>query len=86
MAVSYTRCAVGVRDIAGRQLADAVAVADGAASSDLAEGIYRIAATSASLVRIGAGLSNGTGGEVWPSGTIEFRHVSAGEKIGCSAG
>lgn len=86
MAISITRHTLGNRDFYGEQLADAVAVADAAVSAALPEGLYRIVATTASVIRIGSGLSDATGGEVWPAGTVEARRVPAGFVIACDAG
>jgi len=87
MAISITCHAIGQRDFAGEQLADAISVADGAVSSALPGGRYRIVATSASVIRIGAsGLANANGGEVWPSGAIDVRAIHDGFVIACNAG
>lgn len=86
MAISITRHTLGHRDYYGEQLADAVAVADAAVSSALTGGVYRIVATTASVVRIGSGLSDATGGEVWPAGTVEARRIPDGFVVACDAG
>jgi hypothetical protein len=84
MAIQVARVATGVRDVAGAQTAAAISVADAAVSAALEEGIYRIVAVTASIVRIGAAVA--TGGENWPVGTIEYRWVSSGQQIACAAG
>lgn len=86
MAISITRHTLGQRDYYGEQLADSITVADGAVSSALPGGIYRIVATSASVIRIGSGLANANSGEVWPVGTIDARAVPNGFVIACNAG
>lgn len=86
MAISITRHSLGARDYYGSQLADSIAVADGAASAALPAGIYRIVATTASVIKIGSALANANGGEVWPAGTIDARRVPEGFVIACNAG
>jgi hypothetical protein len=86
MAISITRHNLGARDYIGEQLSDSVTVADGAASSALSAGLYRIAATSNSLVRVGPGLTNGSGGFYMAAGTTEAVRVPEGFVVGCSAG
>jgi hypothetical protein len=86
MAISITRHSLGARDYTGEQLADAIAVADAAVSGALPGGLYRIVATTASVIRIGGGLANANGGEVWPAGTIDHRQIPAGFVIACNAG
>jgi hypothetical protein len=84
MSIQIVRVATGVRDVAGGQTADAVAVSDGGDSGALSEGIYRIVAVTASIVRIGASIA--TGGENWPVGTIEYRWINNGQRVACAAG
>ena len=86
MAISITRHTLGARDYYGAQEANSITVADGAVSAALPAGIYRIVATSASVIRIGDGLSNANNGEVWPVGTIDARRVPEGWVIACNAG
>ena len=70
----------------GPSLGNAVAVADGAASSALTHpGWYRIYAGSASRLQYGASVTNGASGEPWPEGHVEARFLPAGIKIGVSA-
>lgn len=86
MAISITRMALGNRDFYGEQLANSIAVADGAVSSALPAGVYRVAATSASVVRVGEGLANANGGTYMAAGSVEARVVPAGAVIACNAG
>jgi hypothetical protein len=86
MAISITRHAQPQRDFFGEQLADSIAVADAAVSSALPGGFYRIVATTASVIRIGDGLANANGGEVWPAGMVDARTIPAGFVIACNAG
>lgn len=75
-----------VVDAIGGQTANSTSVADGAASSAVtASGLYRIAATSASLVNIGPSVSNGANGEYWPADHVEVRYLTEGDKVGVSA-
>lgn len=70
-----------------KQVGNAVSVSDAAASSAVVKaGLYRIAATTASLVNIGPAVTNGANGEYWPAGQVEVRYLAAGDKIGVSAG
>lgn len=86
MAISITRISLGSRDFSGDQLADRIDIADGAVSSTLPGGLYRIFCKTASVVRIGSGLSNANGGEEWPAGYVDHRTVPAGFVIACNAG
>lgn len=86
MAISITRHNLGLRDYYGEQLADSIAVADGAVSAALPAGLYRIVATTASVVRVGDGIEDADGGEAWPEGTIDERRVPDGFVIACNAG
>jgi len=86
MAISITRHTLPGRDYTGEQLADAITVADAGVSAALPGGLYRIVATSASVIRIGPALANANGGEVWPAGTIDHRQVPNGFVIACNAG
>lgn len=86
MAISITRHSLGARDYYGEQLADSIAVADAGVSAALTGGIYRIVATTASVIKIGPSLANANGGEVWPAGTIDARRVPDGHVIACNAG
>lgn len=71
----------------GKALGNRVDVADSAASSALvAEGWYRIVASTTSYVRIASDATNGTNGEHFPAGQVEVRYLAAGDKIGVSAG
>ena len=71
----------------GAQVGAAVAVADAGVSSAFDNaGIYRIKATSASVVRIGTSLSDATGGETWAADEKEYRYIAAGEVVACDAG
>lgn len=70
----------------GKPVSAPTDVADGAASSALAtEGWVRIAASTDSLVAFGSAVTNGTNGEYFPQGAVEFRYLKAGDKIGVSA-
>jgi len=84
MAIQLVRVAAGVRDVASGQLADAITVADAATSAALSEGIYRIVATTKSVVRING--TPATNGEIWPADTIEYRWIGAGYVVSCAAG
>lgn len=86
MAIRISRHTLGQRDYYGEQLADSIAVADGAASSALPAGLYRVAAVSNSLVRVGASLADGAGGFYMAAGLAEAVQVPEGWVIGCSAG
>lgn len=86
MAIRISRHTAGQRDYFGEQLADSITVADGAASSALTGGLYRFAATTASLVRVGTGLTDGAGGFFMPAGHVEAVQVPDGWIVGCSAG
>ena len=86
MAISITRHSLGQRDFYGAQLADAIAVADAAVSSPLTAGLYRVAATTASVVRVGDGIANANGGLYMAAGTIETVTVPEGFVIACNAG
>lgn len=71
----------------GAQIGAAVAVADAAVSSAFDNsGIYRIKATTASVVRIGESLSDAAGGETWAADEKEYRYIAAGEVVACDAG
>lgn len=69
------------------QLADAVVVADGAVSDPVAKsGIYRIVATTPSLVRIGPDtITSATAGEHWPQNTVELRRIVKGQVVAVNA-
>lgn len=86
MAITLTRHSLGARDYYGEQLGDRITVADGAVSAALTGGIYRIVSSTNSIVRIGNGLANASGGASWPSGTIEARRIEQGAVIACDAG
>jgi hypothetical protein len=86
MAITITRHTAGARDFFGQQLADSITVADGAVSAALTGGLYRVVATTASVIRIGDALANANGGEVWPIGTIDARTIPQGWVIACNAG
>jgi hypothetical protein len=86
MAITLTRHNLGQRDYYGEQLGDRIAVADGAVSPPLTGGLYRIVASTNSIVRIGNGLTNASGGASWPAGTIEPRRIEHGAVIACDAG
>lgn len=86
MAISISRHSLGARDFYGEQLADSIAVADASVSAALPAGLYRIAATSASVVRVGTALANANGGFYMAAGTIETVTVPAGFVIACNAG
>jgi hypothetical protein len=74
-------------DVLGPRIGAVVTVADGASSPAVAQsGLYRIAATSASLINIAADATNGANGEVFPNGHIEVRYLEVGQRIGVSAG
>lgn len=73
-------------DIRGPQEAAAVTVADAAVSAAIGTpGVYRIAAVTACRVRIGASVTNATGGEHWPAGHVEMIRLNATDKIAVDA-
>lgn len=86
MAISITRHTLGVRGYYGEQLADSITVADGAVTAALPAGVYRIAATTNSIVRIGSALANATGGTYMAATTVEARQVPQGFVVACNAG
>ena len=61
-----------------------VAVANGAASAALAEGMYRIFVDGRSRVDFGD-VANGDAGEIWPADWCEVHYLPEGSKIGVSA-
>lgn len=86
MAISITRHSLGARDYYGDQLADSITVADAGVSAALPAGLYRIAATTNSVVRVGSALANANGGTYMAAGSVEARQVPQGFVIACNAG
>ena len=69
----------------GEKKGKKVEVENGADSDALAEGAYRIFITDArSRVDFGAGVTNGTDGEIWPADWCEVHYLPEGCKIGVS--
>lgn len=85
MSIELTPHAKGSFDVLHQQSADNVAIADAGNFTILTTSLYRIVATSACRLRIGDGISASTGGEWWPSGTIEVRALRAGQNVYVSA-
>ncbi len=85
MAVELYRVGLGLRDVAGANLADKIAVADGATSAALVGGLYKIRATSNCTVRIGEGLVNANNGETWKADEVEVRYIPDGCKVAVNA-
>lgn len=68
------------------QVGNHVDVADGSVSGALAEGLYKINATSNSMLRWdSASLTDGTGGTQLDSGDWLVAYIKEGMKIGVSA-
>lgn len=85
MAIELTKVTLGARDVIGAQEGDVVAVADDTVSAAQDLGTYRIIASTACRVRIGAGLSDASNGETWPASHVEVRNVPAGAVIAVDA-
>lgn len=85
MAVELIRVAFGLRDVMGEQLDAAVTVADGAVSSALTGGLYKVRATSDCTIRIGPSLSDATGGETWKADEKEPRMIAHGSVVAVDA-
>lgn len=63
-----------------------VAVGAGSISGALAKGLYRIKATAACRVMIGAAAAgDASNGEPWDAGEVETRFVDEGQKIAVAA-
>lgn len=86
MAITITPHQKGRRDVFGAQTGDSIDVADGGVSAALTGGLYRVKATTASVIRIGADPSDATNGEPLDAGETEARMIPDGFKIACDAG
>jgi hypothetical protein len=67
------------------QIGNYVAVADGSASAELPEGLYRVSAITDSLFRHGLNVANGANGGDLKANDWVVVYVREGHKIGCSA-